>query len=559
MLRAVWLSAVHEARLLVKDPVVLLMLLLAPVVIITVAGYSLGALYGGGAGTRRLPVVDRDGGEVATRLVAALREEPSVEVETLADVAVARAQVSRTDGPPLAIEIPPGTTDAVRDGQRARLVLYVDPAKRIEANAVEIRLAELCRRAGEEAQATAQRRLDDAEGELTREIDRVGDALDAERTRLRDALDQTRAQVAERVRRELADAVARTRREVEKIVRAREADAWSGLQTQLEHRRAIVERLRGRLLELQASERAFADWLGRLRTLAGRHADDLPPPPPFPELPSDADLAALAAPIEPPPPAPVPDVAPAMRDPSTIGTIDVPAPHADVADLRAPEIGRLPGSLGLQEESATPGADVTVNAFDQYVPGFGITFLMIGMMLGVALTLFDERDWGTLQRLAAGGVSMPGVLLGKLATRFVVGVIQMVVLFAVGRVLFGISLGRSPAALLLPTAGISFAAAGLGLVVAALSQAHDSVMPLGTMISMAMSAVGGCWWPLGFEPSWMRAVAGALPTTWAMQAFNDLMIRRAPPSAALRPFAMTVGLGAVYLLLGLVANARRRG
>ena len=37
---------------------------------------------------------------------------------------------------------------------------------------------------------------------------------------------------------------------------------------------------------------------------------------------------------------------------------------------------------------------MTVNAFDRYVPGFGITFLLIGMMLGIALTLFDERDWG---------------------------------------------------------------------------------------------------------------------------------------------------------------------
>jgi ABC-type multidrug transport system permease subunit len=504
-------------------------------------------------------VVDRDGGEVASRLVAALREEPSVEVETFADVAAARARVSRADGPALAIEIPPGTSDAVRDGRPARLVLYVDPAKRIEANAVEVRLAELCRRAGEEAQATAQQRLDDAEAELGREIDRVGDALEAERTRLRDALDETRAQVAERVRRELADAVGRTRREVEKLVRAREASAWAALQTELERRRAIVERLRDRLGELHASERAFADWLTRLRELAGRHAGDLPPPPSFPALPSDTDLAALAAPIEPPTPAPVPDVVPAILDAGAIGaSIELPAPRADVARVQPPDVGRLPGSLGLHEESATPGATVTVNAFDQYVPGFGITFLMIGMMLGVAVTLFDERDWGTLQRLAAGGVSLPGVLLGKLATRFVVGIVQMVVLFAVGRLLFGISLGRAPVALLLPAAGISFAAAGLGLVVAGLSQAHDSVMPLGTMISMAMSAIGGCWWPLGFEPSWMRVIAATLPTTWAMQAFNDLMIRQAPPSAALRPFAVTVGLGALYLTLGLAINARRR-
>ena len=39
MLRAIWLTIQNEARLLIKDPIVLFMLLFAPVVIITVAGY----------------------------------------------------------------------------------------------------------------------------------------------------------------------------------------------------------------------------------------------------------------------------------------------------------------------------------------------------------------------------------------------------------------------------------------------------------------------------------------------------------------------------------------
>jgi ABC-type multidrug transport system permease subunit len=193
-----------------------------------------------------------------------------------------------------------------------------------------------------------------------------------------------------------------------------------------------------------------------------------------------------------------------------------------------------------------------VNAFDQYVPGFGITFLLIGMMLGIALTLFDERDWGTLKRLQVSGAPLTGLLLGKLFARLIVGVAQMVLLFAVGWALFGITLGRSPLALLIPTIGISFAAAALGLVVASISPAHDSVMPLGVTVSMAMAAIGGCWWPLDFEPSWMRALANWMPTTWTMQAFNDLMIRNQPPSAALWPLAATLGLGTIFLAVGLI-------
>lgn len=101
-----------------------------------------------------------------------------------------------------------------------------------------------------------------------------------------------------------------------------------------------------------------------------------------------------------------------------------------------------------------------------------MTFLLIGMMLRLALTLFDERDWGTLICLRASGAPLTGLLLGKLFARFVVGIMQMVPLFAVGWLLFSITLGRHLLALLLPRAWISFAAAAFGLVVASIPRAR---------------------------------------------------------------------------------------
>ena len=470
MLRAAWLSAQNDVRLLLKDPVVLLMLLLAPVVIITVAGYSLGAIYGDAGHARVLSVVDRDGGEVATRLVAALRAEPEVHVEALDDVDAARHLVGRADGPAVAVEIPPGTSAAIRTGGSPRLVLYVDPAKRIEANAMELRLAELCRRVAAEVQASAQLHLDRAESDLRREVDRLMRALDDEGARIRAAVEGAHASAAEELRARLATAVAEAGRRIEAHLRAREERARGEVAGQLEARRAALDELRARLTDARLAEDGLRNWIARLEALAGSHAVDVPAPPLFPELPSEAELAALAAPIGPPPTEP-PAVSLALTIPSiTMPAIDPPQRPRSLDALRDIRFDPLPGVLGIAEEPAIPGGRVTVNAFDQYVPGFGITFLLIGMMLGIALTLFDERDWGTLQRLEASGVPLTGLLLGKLITRFTVGVIQMVVLFGVGWALFGISLGRAPMALLLPSVGISFAASALGLVVPALAR-----------------------------------------------------------------------------------------
>ena len=119
MIRAIWLTTQNEARLLVKDPIVLFMLLFAPVVIITVAGYSLGSLYGGSANAFRLPLVDLDHGKVGQGIIEALRREHGVALEVLDDPDEARRVVSLRDRTPIAMLIPAGTSAGGRRGRPA--------------------------------------------------------------------------------------------------------------------------------------------------------------------------------------------------------------------------------------------------------------------------------------------------------------------------------------------------------------------------------------------------------------------------------------------------------
>jgi len=175
----------------------------------------------------------------------------------------------------------------------------------------------------------------------------------------------------------------------------------------------------------------------------------------------------------------------------------------------------------------------------------------------VSLGLLDERDWGTFDRIRATPMAPRNVLLGKLAARFIVGMAQMILLFAVGYFVFGVSLGPQPWALLLPISGIVFAGTAFGLIVAGIARTRDAVLPLGAIVIMSMAAIGGCWWPIDLEPRWMRTIALALPTTWAMESFNDLMIRLRGVDAALKPTAVLVAYGLVYLALGLWLFRRR--
>ena len=82
------------------------------------------------------------------------------------------------------------------------------------------------------------------------------------------------------------------------------------------------------------------------------------------------------------------------------------------------------------------------------------------------------------------------------------------------------------------------------------------MLPVGSIVIVTMAAVGGCWWPIDLEPRWMRNVALAFPTTWAMDAFNDLMIRRRTVIAALMPTGVMAAYGLLYLAIGLLLFRR---
>jgi ABC-2 type transport system permease protein len=206
--------------------------------------------------------------------------------------------------------------------------------------------------------------------------------------------------------------------------------------------------------------------------------------------------------------------------------------------------------ITLREQNLT-GNRLSVNAFEQRVPGFALMFVLLAVVFGTALTMHDERDWGTLARLLVAPGGFTPILLGKLAARFVVGFAQMLVLLAWGHWMFRVSLGSSPWAFLVLTAASVFAVVAAGMLVAGLSRTREQTLPLGLSVVMAFSALGGCWWPQWVQPEWMKTLSPVVFTTWAMRGLNDLILRDRGLDAMLLPVGMLLAYGAATLCLGL--------
>jgi ABC-type Na+ efflux pump permease subunit len=132
MLRSIELIFFNEFRLLLRDRASLFMIFVAPVVIIAVAGFSLGNLFGTATAHNNylLAVVDEDHGSIAAAIIKALAREPSCKVVKTGDVDAARRFVLNNAQAPLALVIPPNTSAAFQAGQTAKIEALVDPVKR---------------------------------------------------------------------------------------------------------------------------------------------------------------------------------------------------------------------------------------------------------------------------------------------------------------------------------------------------------------------------------------------------------------------------------------------
>jgi ABC-2 type transport system permease protein len=206
--------------------------------------------------------------------------------------------------------------------------------------------------------------------------------------------------------------------------------------------------------------------------------------------------------------------------------------------------------ISLKEQNLT-GNRLAVTVFEQRVPGFALMFVLLAVVFGTSMSMHDERDWGTLARLLVAPGGFTRLLLGKLAARFVVGVVQMIVLLAWAHFVFGVSLGTSPVGFLLLTAALVFAVVAAGMLVAGLAQSREQTLPLGLSLVMALSALGGLWWPQSTQPDWMNRISPAVFTTWSMRGLNDLILREGGLHAVRLPAVMLLTHGTAMLALGL--------
>jgi len=188
--------------------------------------------------------------------------------------------------------------------------------------------------------------------------------------------------------------------------------------------------------------------------------------------------------------------------------------------------------------------------YQTLVPSYTVMFVFFIVNI-MARSFIAERDLETLKRLRIASLSRIGLLLGKTAPFLVISLVQTLLLFLAGKVLFGMSWGPVPWVLPLIMLATSLAATGLGLVVATTVRTDSQVSAYGNFLVLILAGISGCLMPRSWQPELMQKIGLSTPHAWALIAYDQVLNHDAPDLMLVwKCLGAVVAFAAVFLAIG---------
>lgn len=157
------------------------------------------------------------------------------------------------------------------------------------------------------------------------------------------------------------------------------------------------------------------------------------------------------------------------------------------------------------------------------LPGYLIMFVLMNSIMAGGISLAEERMKKRLTRLYAAPLLPLEIFVAKVLGKSLTPLVQSCLLLGLGCFFFGVSFGDHPLALLPVLLSFALFAGSLSMLCGLLCSTEQQVSSVGILITMILSALGGCWWPIEIAPDSLKTLAACTPTFWGLQGLHDVM------------------------------------
>ncbi|GAB1259172.1 ABC transporter permease [Aurantivibrio plasticivorans] len=205
---------------------------------------------------------------------------------------------------------------------------------------------------------------------------------------------------------------------------------------------------------------------------------------------------------------------------------------------------------------------VSPTAVQQNVPAW-LVFSMFFIVIPLSNTFVNERNLGTLRRIATIDVSPLALLVGKLVPYFVIMQLQVVLMLLIGRFLVPLLGGEalvingSMALLAVVSAAVSIAALGYSALIATIAKTTEQATTLGGAGNIILAAIGGIMVPKFVMPLSMQSVSNLSPMSWGLEGFLDVLLRSGGFAMVWPKVAVLAAFGATLIVISYLLLMKR--
>ena len=206
---------------------------------------------------------------------------------------------------------------------------------------------------------------------------------------------------------------------------------------------------------------------------------------------------------------------------------------------RDPPLSILVESATAQTSHVRTAQDNT----DQSSAGSIVQFTIYGLIMSAGVLVL-ERKSGALQRLLTTTLRRWEVLAGHALAMLLVVFFQEVVLIAFGQLVLHVNYARQPVAILLVAIALALWVVSLGMLIGAVSKGEEQVIMWSLLAMFIFAAMGGAWFSLEFTGKTFSAIGHLTPTAWAMDGFQNVILRGRGVQSVLQPVGIILAYAA---------------
>ncbi len=187
---------------------------------------------------------------------------------------------------------------------------------------------------------------------------------------------------------------------------------------------------------------------------------------------------------------------------------------------------------------------------EQAVPGMTVmfSFFVIGV---IGVQFYREQGWGTWDRLRIASGTME-ILVGKIAPGLLLLLVQLIVVFGAGGLLFHLHVAGSVPALVLIAIGFAVCIMAMTMMLIAWCRTLDQLNVIANVCAIVLSGLGGSFAPVSALPQWAQAAAKASPAYWAMQGMRGIILDGQGMRTALSTCLALASFAALFTVLTAV-------